>query len=176
MRPFTTRRAFLRSGLTLLAATPTVPAFLEQTVFAMANPNDAPRTQRPSGADGRILVVLQLSGGNDGLNTVVPYGDDEYYRARPGLAQDANEVLKISDYLALHPNLKPLEPLFSAGMMAIVQGVGYPNPNRSHFRATDIWHTAVPDRESFATGWLGRYFDNTCAGAPTPAGDGDSEP
>src|SRR5215217_1868646 len=130
----TTRRIFLQKGLTMLAVGATVPTFLDETVMALANPTDMPRTQRPSGKDGKILVVVQLAGGNDGLNTVVPFGDDAYYRNRPSLAHDKNSILKLDNYLGVHPNLAPLKNLFDDGRMAIVQGVGYPNPNRSHFR------------------------------------------
>jgi uncharacterized protein (DUF1501 family) len=163
-----TRRVFLQRGLTLLAAAPTVPAFLDQTVMAMANPLDAPLTQQPSGSDGKILVVVQMGGGNDGLNTVVPFADDVYHRVRPGIRHDPKTLHKINDATALHPNLRPLMDLYDRGSMAVVQAVGYPNPNRSHFRAMDIWHSAQPEREQPASGWLGRYFDNTCAGAPDP--------
>lgn len=160
-----TRRVFLQRGLTLLAAAPTVPAFLDQTVMAIANPLGGPAaTQQPSGKDGKILVVVQLAGGNDGLNTVIPYADDAYHRARPALRHDGKSVLKVNDYIGLHPNLKSLKSLFDDGRMAIVQGVGYPNPNRSHFRSTDIWTSAQPEREQPTSGWIGRYFDNTCAG------------
>src|SRR4051812_46812412 len=93
-----TRRVFLQKGLTLLAVAPTIPSFLDQTVMAMADPLDTHRTQQPSGKDGKILVVVQLSGGNDGLNTVIPYGDDAYHRARPALGHDAKSVLKIDNY------------------------------------------------------------------------------
>src|SRR3954464_2543854 len=99
-----TRRVFLQRGLTLLAAAPTVPAFLDQTVMALANPLDQNRTQQASGKDGKILVVVQLAGGNDGLNTVVPYADDSYHRARPAIGHDQKSVLKINDYIGLHPN------------------------------------------------------------------------
>jgi len=159
-----TRRVFLTKGLTLLAVAPTVPAFLDQSVLAMADPLDVTRTQRASGKDGKILVVVQLSGGNDGLNTVIPHGDHEYRRARPQLGHDAKSVLKIDDYLGLHPSLGGLKKLFDDGRMGIVQGVGYPNPNRSHFRSMDIWQSAEPEREAPGSGWLGRYFDNTCKG------------
>ena len=159
-----TRREFLHKGMTLLAAAPTVPAFLDGTVMAVANPLDAPLTRRPSGRDGKILVVVQLAGGNDGLNTVVPFADDAYHRARPGLRQDAKSLLKLNDTLGLHANLRPLMGLHERGEMAIVQAVGYPNPDRSHFRAMDIWHSAQPEREQPASGWVGRYFDNACPG------------
>jgi len=166
----TTRRVFLQRGLAILAATATVPLFLDQTVMALDNPQDAPLTQRPSGTDGKILVVVQLSGGNDGLSMVVPYGDDAYYRARPAIALDAKSVLKIDDYIGLNPQLAPLKSLFDDGRLAIVQGVGYPNPNRSHFRSMDIWQTAEPERQFETSGWLGRYFDNTCSGTDPRAG------
>jgi uncharacterized protein (DUF1501 family) len=165
-----TRRVFLQKGLTLLAVAPTIPSFLDQTVMALANPLDSSRTQQPSGKDGKILVVVQMSGGNDGLSTVIPYGDDNYYRARSVISHPANEIVKIDNYIGLHPNLKPLKTFFDNGEMGIVQGVGYPNPNRSHFRSMDIWHSAQPDREVPNTGWLGRYFDNTCPGCDPHVG------
>src|SRR5271170_5583984 len=93
------------------------------------------------GADGKILVVVQLSGGNDGLNTVIPYGEDYYHRARPTLGHDARSVIRLTDYLGLHPNLTSFKELYDEGRLSIVQGVGYPNPNRSHFRSMDIWQT-----------------------------------
>src|SRR3954449_7055645 len=107
-----TRRVFLQKGMTLLAVGATIPTFLDQTVMALANPMDVARTQKDSGKDGKILVVVQLSGGNDGLNTVVPYGDDAYHRARPGLRHDDKGVLKVDNYLGLHPNLAPFKELY----------------------------------------------------------------
>src|SRR5262249_16207977 len=132
-----TRRIFLQRGLTLLAAVPTIPAFLDQTVLALAGPLSGALTQQPSGKDGKILVVVQLAGGNDGLSTIVPHGDDAYHRARPAIGMDGKSVLKINDYVGLHPNLSPLKAMYDDGNLGIIQGVGYPNPNRSHFRATD---------------------------------------
>ena len=172
-----TRRQFLQRSLALLAAAGTVPTFLNNTMIALAGP-DVDLSRQSSGRDGKILVVVQLSGGNDGLNTVVPYADDAYHRARAGLALTPREVLKINDYLGLHPNLEGLKNLYDDGMMSVIQGVGYPNPNRSHFRSMDIWHTAQPDKEMATSGWLGRYFDNTCEGADPHAGIsiGDSLP
>src|SRR3954469_14142872 len=120
----TTRRVFIQKGLTMLAVGATVPTFLDQTVMALANPFDASLTQQPSGKDGKILVIVQLSGGNDGLNTVVPYADDAYHRARPAIGHDGKAVLKVNDYVGLHPNLAPLKSLFDDGRMSIVQGVG----------------------------------------------------
>src|ERR1041384_6049017 len=115
----TTRRVFLQKGLTILSVGVTVPTFLDQTVMAIASPEDTKRTQQPSGKDGKILVVVQLSGGNDGLNTVIPYGDDAYHRARPALGHDAKSVLKIDNYLGLHPNLAPLKDLYDNARMSI---------------------------------------------------------
>ena len=166
----TTRRLFLQKGMTLLAATSTIPTFLDQTVLAMANPEDAARTQQPTGTDGKILVIVQLSGGNDGLNTVVPWADDAYHKARPGIRHEQGKVLKLDDYLGLHPNLAPLKAMYDNAQMSIIQGVGYPNPNRSHFRSMDIWHSAAPEKEVVTSGWLGRYFDNACAGCDPHAG------
>jgi len=159
-----TRRIFLQKGLTLVSAAVTVPTFIDNTVLALADPLDSKRTQQPSGADGKILVVVQLSGGNDGLNMIVPYADDAYQRLRPGLAKQPADVLKLNNYLGLHPNLAPLKAMYDDGLAAVIQGVGYPNPNRSHFRSMDIWHTAEPEKETATSGWLGRYFDNTCPG------------
>jgi uncharacterized protein (DUF1501 family) len=156
--------------LTLLALAPTVPTFLDQTVLALANPEDVKRTQQPSGKDGKILVVVQLSGGNDGLNMVVPYADDAYHKARPAIRHEDKTVHKINDYIGLHPNLAPLKELYDDGRMSIVQGVGYPNPNRSHFRSMDIWHSASPDKDIVTSGWLGKFFDNTCAGCDPHVG------
>jgi len=105
----------------------------------------------------RILVVLQLSGGNDGINTLVPFADSAYTTLRPTLGVPAGDVLKLTDGVGLHPSLKNFKALYDSGKLAVVQGVGYPNPNRSHFRSMDIWHSARP--ESFErSGWLGRYI------------------
>jgi uncharacterized protein (DUF1501 family) len=157
---YTTRRAFLRQGASLVALAGTVPAFLAQTVEAAAK-RSGPRALR----DGdRILVVLQLAGGNDGLNTVVPVTDDAYYRARPRLAIPAKETLKLSGDFGLARSATGLKSLYDTGRLAIVHAVGYPNPNRSHFKSMDIWHTASPDGRMH-DGWLGRYFDSTCRGA-----------
>lgn len=106
----------------------------------------------------RILVVIQLTGGNDGLNTVVPYADDAYYRARPKLALAADSLWKLDDSFGLHPGLRPLETAVEQGRFAIVQGVGYPQPNRSHFESMDIWHTCQPKVERGGQGWLGRWL------------------
>ena len=106
-----TRRTFLQKGLALLAVAPTVPTFLDQTMMALADPLDVKRTQQATGKDGKILVVVQLSGGNDGLSTVIPYADDAYHRARPLIGHDARTVLKLDDHLGLNPNLGGLKKL-----------------------------------------------------------------
>ena len=113
---------------------------------------------------GKILVIVQLSGGNDGLNTVIPYRNDIYYQQRPTLAIPKNEVLQVSDQLGLNPVLSPLQSLYDEGLLSIVNNVGYPNPDRSHFRSMDIWHTASESDEYLSTGWLGRYLDSSCQG------------
>ena len=171
MKNMQTRRTFLQNGLTILAAAPTVPLFLNRTVMALnQTAMNTGGTQAVSGKDGKILVVVQLAGGNDGLNTIVPHGDDAYHKNRSTIGIEAKEVLKINDYVGLHPNLAPLKALYDDGHLGIVQGVGYPNPNRSHFRATDIWTSAQPEREQVTSGWVGRYFDNACAGADPVVG------
>jgi uncharacterized protein (DUF1501 family) len=106
------------------------------------------------------LVLCTLYGGNDGLNTVIPYQDGNYLGGRGQLAYQPHEVIPLEDGLALHPNLKGLKKLWDARQLAIVRGVGYPNPNFSHFRSMDIWQTGVPET-SVATGWLGRWLDAT---------------
>ncbi len=115
-----------------------------------------------SSRSGKILVVVQLSGGNDGLNTVVPFQNDIYYRSRPTLALPKNEVLSLSDELGLHPQMDGLRALYDEGLVSIINSVGYPNPDRSHFRSMDIWHTASNSDEYLSTGWLGRYLDSNC--------------
>ena len=105
-----------------------------------------------------ILVVVELTGGNDGLNTVVPFADDRYARARPTLRLDPKQVLKLDDHVGLHPALKDFKTLYDAGHLTVVQGVGYPDPNRSHTRSMEIWQTGVVGPAPMA-GWLGRVTD-----------------
>lgn len=109
-------------------------------------------------ANDRVLVVVYFQGGNDGLNTVVPFGMPAYYKYRPTLAVTQNDVLRINETVGLNPQLKPFKDMYDKGQVAIVQGVGYPNPDYSHFRSTEIWETAAPDTYA-STGWLGRYLD-----------------
>ena len=106
------------------------------------------------------LVIIQLSGGNDGLNTVIPFHNDVYYRKRPKLAIQKKNTLRLSDELGLHSSLLPLKRLYDEGNLSIINNVGYPNPNRSHFRSTDIWQTASHSKEHLQSGWIGRYLDH----------------
>ena len=105
------------------------------------------------------LVIIQLSGGNDGLNTIIPYTNDIYYKKRPGLSVPKNELIKVTDELGFHQSLAPLKNLYDQGYLSIINNVGYPNPNRSHFRSTDIWQTASDASQYLDTGWLGRYIE-----------------
>lgn len=157
---FTTRRELLGGGLTLLSAAATLPLFLGKTLTALGATQSASRPSR----DERILVVVQLAGGNDGLNTIIPVEQDAYYKARRSIAIAAKDALKLEGGVALHPAATGLKELFDAGRMAVVQGVGYPNPNRSHFTSMDIWHTGDPEMRRRG-GWIGRYFDSCCTGS-----------
>ncbi|HEV3392714.1 MAG TPA: DUF1501 domain-containing protein [Chthoniobacterales bacterium] len=165
-----TRRKFLRTSMLGAAATWTLPVFLEKTFFALDALAADAATQIVTGKDGTILVVLQMAGGNDGLNTVIPYADDAYHVARPRLRLAADQVLKIDNHIGLNPKLSGLKSFYDEGHLAIVQGVGYPNPNRSHFRSTEIWQTASDADHTSNDGWLGRYFDNCCSGADPTVG------
>jgi uncharacterized protein (DUF1501 family) len=161
----TTRREFLRltsHGIGLLAFGRFAPAFLVNSAMASA---PAPEKDRS------ILVLVQLAGGNDGLNTLVPFEDADYYRLRPTLGIPAEQVLRVSDTLGLHPACGGLQRLFHDGKLSIVENVGYPNPNRSHFRSTEIWETASGSSDFLDTGWVGRYLDNTCPGIPADEHD-----
>ncbi len=140
------RRTFM--GMSLAA---TFPLFLGKTLDVFGD---------EAGSSDEILVVVQLSGGNDGLNTVVPHGDDAYGRNR--LALRVENPLKIDNYVGLNPNLDKLMPFYKDGKMAIIQGVSYPNPNRSHFKAMDIWHAGDVRGRQLPTGWLGRAIDARC--------------
>jgi uncharacterized protein (DUF1501 family) len=165
-----TRREFLRSTVLGSALSWTVPAFLANTLSALQSEAADSATQITTGKDATILVVLQMAGGNDGLNTVVPYANDYYHQARPKIGLPAGKVLKINGDIGFHGVLTGFKNLYDAGNLAVVQGVGYPNPNRSHFRATEIWQTASDSNRIEKYGWLGRYFDNACAGADPTVG------
>jgi uncharacterized protein (DUF1501 family) len=165
-----TRRQFLRTSALGAAASWTLPVFLEKTFFALNAMAADSLTQTVTGKDGTILVVLQMAGGNDGLNMVVPFADDAYHKARPKLGLSADKILKLNDYAGLNGKMTGLKALFDDGHLGVIQGVGYPNPNRSHFRSTEIWQTASDADRNAAEGWLGRYFDNCCAGADPTVG------
>ena len=135
-----------------------IPAFLNDISFGQLMARRA----------AKVLVVVQFSGGNDGLNTIVPYQNDLYYQNRPNLAIPKTEVLKVSDELGFNPALQALQGLYDEGVMSIVNSVGYPNPDRSHFRSMDIWHTASESTEYLNSGWLGRYLDSNCTGCASP--------
>ena len=165
-----TRREFLRTGLLGGSLSWTLPAFLSRTMQTLHAQADGALIQGVTGRDGNILVVLQLAGGNDGLNTIIPLGNDEYRKARPNLGIPESSILKIDPATGLHPSLSGLASAYQDGHLSIVQGVGYPNPNRSHFRSTEIWATAVDSDKSSTTGWIGRYFDNACSGCDASIG------
>lgn len=164
-----TRREFLRSTMLGASAAWTVPMFVERTFGQLHEEAKDLAVQPITGKDDTILVVVQLAGGNDGLNTLVPYADDIYQRSRPQLAKKAKELIRLNDHLGLNSAMPFLGSMFAEGNMGIVQGVGYPNPNRSHFVSTSIWETADVHNRSH-TGWLGRYFDNACEGADPTVG------
>jgi uncharacterized protein (DUF1501 family) len=108
------------------------------------------------------LVVVQLSGGNDGLNMVVPYRNDIYYSLRPKISLDSKTVLKLNDEMGLNPNMEGIYSLFREGKMCIMNNVGYPNPDHSHFRSMDIWQSASDSNRYVQSGWIGRYLDEIC--------------
>ena len=151
------RREFLKSALgasALAALGPTVPEFLSRTARAGGNRQDR---------DGTVLVVLQLSGGNDGLNTVVPYADDAYAKARSTLRLTGKQVHKINDLLGFHPQMQAFRRLYDEGVLSVVQGVAYPKSDRSHPGAMRDWHSAQPGAPDCQTGWVGRTADCACA-------------
>ena len=152
-----TRRSMIGRGALLVASGFLAPSFITRTAMALDGPSSAlGPVALDSSKKNRILVVLQLSGGNDGINTLIPFADPNYSQLRPSLGFAANEVLHLTDSVGLNPNLSKLKALYDQGKVAVVQGVGYPNPNRSHFRSMDIWHSARPDTFE-RSGWLGRY-------------------
>ncbi len=149
------RRDLLRGGLYGIGLTAGLPLVLERTSQALA------AEALSDGGDekaNRILVVVELSGGNDGLNTVVPYRDDEYYRVRPTLGITKSDAIAVSDDAGFHPSLMGFERLYKAGQMAVVEGCGYPNPSLSHFSSMGYWHTGVPNGGE-KLGWAGRFAD-----------------
>ncbi len=155
------RRDFMRQGLYGIGVTAALPLFLRDSSTAMAmQALGSSQEQHPN----RIMVVLELTGGNDGLNTVVPYSNDEYYKARPSLGIPARVVMKLNDELGFNPQLRGLSQLYDEGRVAIINGCGYPNPSFSHFTSLDYWHSASPNAPR-QEGWVGLTAD---AVRPTP--------
>lgn len=148
------RREFLKVG-SLAATSLMFPQFLKALEFPEA-----------VSSDEKILVVLQLSGGNDGLNTIIPTKNDIYYRERQGIS--IKNALSLSDETGINPNLSFFKELFDNGELSVLNNVGYPNPDKSHFRSMDIWHSASKSDEFLETGWLGRYLDEACYNCAHP--------
>jgi uncharacterized protein (DUF1501 family) len=140
------RKSALASGIVL------VPSFLKGMEFVSLD--------QLSGY--KNVVIIQLSGGNDGLNTIVPYTNDIYYKLRPKISKKRADILQLSDELGINGKCVALKSLFDSGELTIINNVGYPNPNRSHFRSTDIWQTASSSDQYLKTGWIGRYLDANC--------------
>ena len=154
------RRDVLRKGMGAvgiagLAGSSLAPSMFGRVAEAAAS----------AAANGKILVILELSGGNDGLNTVVPYGDDAYYRHRPEIGLPKTDLRILDDHFGLNPGMAGFESLFKDGKMAIVHGCGYDNPSFSHFTSMAYWHTSAPNSgEEY--GWVGRLADDMEPSAP----------
>ena len=150
------RKEFIQIG-SLATASLLLPKFLKafegQTMVPLGN---------------KVVVILQLSGGNDGLNTVIPVRNDLYYKARPRLGITKDKALSLTDEVGLNPALTAFKELYDDGSLSIINSVGYPNPDRSHFRSMDIWHTASQSSEYWNNGWVGRYLDAQCKGCDKP--------
>ncbi len=153
---FVKRREFLQIG-SLATASFMVPKFLKAFEGCSVVP-----------PGNKVVVILQLSGGNDGLNTVIPVRNDIYYRSRPKLGIQRTSALSLTDEACLHPALTAFKEAYDDGSLGILNNVGYPNPDRSHFRSMDIWHTASQSQEYWNTGWIGRYLDAQCKGCDKP--------
>ena len=152
------RKKFIQSSA-LATASFMVPQFLK--AFETKNNLFVPQ-------GNKVLVVLQLSGGNDGLNTIIPIRNDIYYRERPRIKIEKNAAIGLTDEAGIHPELKGLADIFHDGGMAILNNVGYPNPDRSHFRSMDIWQTGSESNQYLNSGWIGRYLDAQCSGCDKP--------
>ncbi len=151
------RRDFLKNSA-LVSGAFLMPAFLK--------PLEAMAGAEMSGY--KNLVIIQLSGGNDGLNTVIPFGNDIYYQKRKTIAVNKPDIIQLNDMQGLNPNLSALKEIYDQGWMTIINSVGYPNPDRSHFRSMDIWQTASDSNQFLATGWIGRYLDSNCQDCKNP--------
>ena len=152
-----TRRTFIKKSILGTAGTLLIPNFLKALELDTF----------PSVSKNKKVIIIQLSGGNDGLNTIIPYRNDLYYKFRPGLAIAHEQVLKATDDLGFHPALAKLNGLYDQGYLAVLNNVGYPNPDRSHFRSMDIWQTASGSDAYLSSGWIGRYLDSNCASCHT---------
>ncbi len=150
------RKEFLQIG-SLATASLMMPKFLK----AFEKPNLVP-------GGNKVVVVIQFSGGNDGLNTVVPISNDVYYKLRPRLAIKNTDALKLTADAGLNPALTAFRNLYDDGSLGIINNVGYPNPDRSHFRSMDIWQSASESNQYLSTGWVGRYLDAQCKGCDKP--------
>jgi uncharacterized protein (DUF1501 family) len=151
------RRHFLKNTA-LVSGAFMVPAFLK--------PFEALAKSDITGH--KNLVIIQLSGGNDGLNTIIPYGNDIYYQKRKTIAVNQPDIIKLNDMQGLNPSLSALKEIYDQGWMSIINSVGYPNPDRSHFRSMDIWQTASDSNQFLTTGWIGRYLDSNCQTCSKP--------
>lgn len=155
------RRSFGQLGISTCAALAIGTAQPGGWLQALAG--ELASQDQSSSVTDRILVVIQLSGGNDGLNTIVPYRDELYAKARPKLGIPSSDVIKLTEELGLHPSLRAIENQFSENRFSIIQGVGYPSPNRSHFESMDIWHSCHPKKDRSQSGWLGRWITEQTA-------------
>lgn len=156
-----TRREVIGNGLAFLALGSAMPTFLVQATASAATSKllSSPAGDAQNGQKGKILVLIELAGGNDGLNTLVPHADPRYAKLRPTIGLPKVDLVPVNAKLGLHPKLKPLGTWFEQGKLGILTGVGYPNPNRSHFQAMDIWQTGDPLATKQRSGWLARHFD-----------------
>ena len=152
------RRNFIKNSTLASAGAFLIPSFLK--------PFEAMAMEQLSGY--KNLVVIQLSGGNDGLNTIVPYGMDTYYQSRKTIALPSKEIIKLDDLQGLNPAMAALKGIYDQGYMSIINSVGYPNPDRSHFRSMDIWQTASDADQFLSSGWIGRYLDSNCRDCQFP--------
>ena len=147
----TNRRTFLKNSIAITSGSLLIPQFLS-----------ARQIFQKQDFTGRRLVVIQLGGGNDGLNTIIPYRNDQYYRYRPNISIKKTEVIKLSEDLGLNPSMEKLITFYDQGELLFINTVGYPNPDRSHFRSMDIWNSACDPKQYLKTGWLGRALDAMC--------------
>lgn len=150
------RREFLRNSAFTTAGSMLIPQFLK--AYERQHLGQEPLSEK-------IVVVIQLSGGNDGLNTVVPFRNDIYYRERPSIAIKRENVLRLNDDIGLNPALEKIKELYDKGLVSVINNVGYPNPDRSHFRSMDIWQTGSGSDQYLSSGWIGRYLDAQCKGS-----------